>query len=81
MSLRNIYVTPRSKVDFSKQRFLNKIEVAQYSVALAITNAIKGTSRMKLYKKLGTESLSLYQWFRRLCTFYKIKTQCVPKYV
>ena len=38
--------------------FSNKIEAVQYNAALAITNAIKGTSRTKLYKELGIESLS-----------------------
>ena len=58
--------------------FSNKIEAVQYIAALAITNAIKGTSRTKLYKKLGIESLSFR---RRLCTFYKIKTKRAPKYL
>ena len=30
---------------------------------------------MKLYKELGIEPLSFRQQFRRLCTFYKLKTQ------
>ena len=63
------------------QSFSKKIEAVQYNVALAITNAIKGTSRTKLYKELGIESLSFRRWFRRLCTFYKIKTQRAPKYL
>ena len=42
----------------NNQSFLNKIEVAHYNAALAITNTIKGTSRTKLYKELGIESLS-----------------------
>ena len=63
------------------QSFSNKIEAVQYNAALAITNAIKGTSRTKLYKELGIESLSFRRWFRRLCTFYKIKTQRAPKYL
>ena len=63
------------------QSISNKIEAVQYNAALAITNAIKGTSRTKFYKKLGIESLSFRQWFRRLCTFYKIKTQRAPKYL
>ena len=63
------------------QRFSNKIEAVQYNAALAIKNAIKETSTAKLYKELGIESLGFSQWIRRLCTFYKIKTQGVPKYV
>ena len=52
----------------NNQSFSNKV------VVLAITNSIKGTSRRKLYNKLGIESLSFRRWFRRLCTFCKIKT-------
>ena len=53
------------------QSFLSKTKaVHQYNTALAITNTIKGTSRAKLYKKLGIESLSFCWWFRRLCIFY-----------
>ena len=38
--------------------FSNKIKKVQYNPALAITNAIKGTSRTKPYEELGIESLS-----------------------
>ena len=52
----------------NNQSFSNKV------VVLAITNSIKGTSGRKLYNKLGMESLSFRRWFRRLCTFRKIKS-------
>ena len=35
----------------------SKLESVQYSATLAITGAIKRTSRSKLYKELGLESL------------------------
>ena len=35
----------------------DKIESVQYNKALAITGAIRGTSREKLYHELGLESL------------------------
>ena len=35
----------------------DKIESVHYNAALAITSAIKGTSREKLYQELGLESL------------------------
>ena len=35
---------------------------------------IQGTSKVKLYKELGLESLKSRRWFRHLCCFYKIKT-------
>ena len=65
----------------NNQSFFNKIEAVQYIAALTITNTVKGSFRMKLYKQLGIESLSFCQCFRHLCTFYKIKTQCTPKYL
>ena len=36
-----------------------KIESIQYNTCLAITEAIRGTSREKIYKELGLESLQL----------------------
>ena len=53
----------------------------QYNVVLAITGAIKGISQTKLYKKLGLEPLKFRRWFRRLCTFFKIKTSGKPEYL
>ena len=52
----------------------NKLESVQYNAALAIAGEIRGTSKIKLYKKLGLEFLKSRRWFRRLCTIYKIKT-------
>ena len=45
-----------------------KIERIQYSAALTITGAIKGTSQSKLYNELG--------W----CTFHKIKITELPEH-
>ena len=42
--------------------FKEKLEKVQYSAALIITRAIKGTSRKLLYKELGLESLSDRRW-------------------
>ena len=45
---------------FDQQRnesFFDKLESIQYKAALAITGAIQGTSRDKLYQELGLESL------------------------
>ena len=57
----------------NQTRISNKIEVVQYNAALAVTNTIKVTSRTKLDKELGIDSLSFRRWFRRVCIFYKIK--------
>ena len=54
--------------------FVPKIELIQYNAALAITGALKETSHTKLYKELWLDSLNFRRWFRRLCTFFKVKT-------
>ena len=54
--------------------FVQKIESIQYNAALAITGSIRGSSKEKLYKELGIESLSSRRWFRRLCLIVKPKS-------
>ena len=44
-----------------------KIESLQYNAALAITGAIKGSSKEKLDQELGFESLKDRRWVRKLC--------------
>ena len=39
------------------ESFQNKLESVQYNAALAITGAIRGSTREKLYQELGLESL------------------------
>ena len=55
-----------------KESFHQKLESIQYNAALAITGAIRGTSREKLYQELGLESLQKRRWYRKLCYFLKI---------
>ena len=57
-----------------------KIERIQYNAALAITGTYT-TYQSRLYNELGLESLKFKRWFRKLCTFYKIKTTGVPQYL
>ena len=52
--------------------FQKKLESIQYNAALAITGAIRGTSREKIYSELGLESLQDRRWYKKLCVFYKI---------
>ena len=47
--------------------FHQKMESIQYNAALAITGAIRGSSREKLYQELGLESLQQRRWYRKLC--------------
>ena len=43
----------------------------QYNAELAITGAIRGTSREKPYQELDLESLRKRPWYK-LCYFFKI---------
>ena len=59
---------------------MEKLEVVQYSAALAVTGTWRGTSREKLYAELGWESLSFRRWSRRMTLFYKIMNNLTPWY-
>ena len=61
--------------------FSDRLESIQYNSALAITGAVRGTSKEKLYKELGLEYLSSRRWFKRLCLFYKIIKNKTPNYL
>ena len=61
--------------------FHQKIESVQYNSALAITGAIRGTSKEKLYHELGLESLEKRRLYRKLCCFYKIFRNQSPEYL
>ena len=61
--------------------FREKLESVQYNTALAITGAIRGTSLVKRYQKLGLKSLQQRRWYRKLCTFFKIIKEKYPDYV
>ena len=61
--------------------FPQKLELLQYNAFLAITGAIRGTSRDKLFEELGLESLQLCHWFRKLSCFYKLFKSEHPHYL
>ena len=54
----NIYFNSMPLNRKNTQKHLG-FESTQYNAALAITGAIKGTSREKLYQELGLESLKV----------------------
>ena len=56
----------------NNENFQNKLEKVQYRACLAITGAIQGTSRIKLYDELGLHSLIKRRWCNKLIFFYKI---------
>ena len=58
-----------------------KLESVQYNVCLALSEAIRGLSREKLYHELGLESLQCRRWYRKLCLFYKIFKENKPVYL
>ena len=61
--------------------FQQKLESIQYRACLAITGAIRGTSREKIYQELGLESLQSRRWYRKLAMFYKIYKTKSPIYL
>ena len=52
--------------------FQQKVESIQYNAALAITGAMRGTSKEKPFEELGLESLQHRRWYRKLYCFYRI---------
>ena len=61
--------------------FHQKLESIQYNACLAITGAIRGTSKEKLYQEIGLEFLQLRCRYRKLGMFYKIFKRKSPQYL
>ena len=61
--------------------FHHQLKSVQYNTGLAITGAIRGTSKETLYQELGLESLQLRCWYRKLGMFYKIYKNKSPQYL
>ena len=57
---------------FNDRTFQNKS--VQCNAALAITGAIRGSSREKHYQELGLKSLEIQPWYQNFCLFFKVKT-------
>ena len=53
----------------------------QYSAALAVSGAWRGTNTDKLYEELGREILDNRRWYRRLCHFYNLRNDQRPLYL
>ena len=56
----------------SNDAFSNNLETVQYNAALAVTGAIKSTSREKLYQELGLEYLSKEDGWDAFAYFTKL---------
>ena len=63
------------------ESFCNNLEKLQYNAVLAITDAIKRLSKLKMFEELGLESLKFRRWIHCLCVIYKFKTQGHPEYL
>ena len=61
--------------------FHDKLESIQYNAWLAITGAIRGISKKKIYQELGLESVQLWRWYRKLGMFYVIYKNKSPQYL
>ena len=61
--------------------FHQRFKSLQYNAALAITDAIRGTLKEKLYNKLGLESLQNRRWYRNLSFLYKVIANQSPSYL
>ena len=61
--------------------FCEKLESVQYNAALAITGAIQGTSRDKIYQESVLEFLKSRRWFKCLSRLFKIIKEEAPNYL
>ena len=64
-----------------RQDITKRLEQTQYSAALAVTGAWRGTSRQRLLEELGWESLYQRRWYRRMCHFFSLKKTRAPAYL
>ena len=60
---------------------LEKIEFVQYNVALTITGAIRGISKVKLYQELGLDFLQDKRWMKLLYYLHIIVPLKLPTYL
>ena len=59
----------------NNEKFWQQIENVQYNASLAMSDAIKGISRLKLYNEIGLEYPKFRRWFRNFVPFTKLKVQ------
>ena len=61
--------------------FCEKLELVHYKAALAMTGAIQGTFRGKIFQELGLKSLKSRRWFRHLRCMFEIMKNEAPSYL
>ena len=63
------------------ETFHQKPESIQCNACLALSGAIRGSSREKIYQELGLESFQRRHWCRKLSLFYRIFKENKPVYL
>ena len=58
-----------------------RLERIQYSAALAVSGAWRGTNIDRPFEELGWESLCYRGWYRRLRHFFKLTISQSPEYL
>ena len=58
-----------------------KLESVQHKAAVAITGAMQGTSRDKIYQELGIELFKSRRWYKRGSCIFKIIKEEAPNYL
>ena len=84
LTKRKSFVRPHLDVIYDNpvnESLIKKLEKVQFQACLAITEAIQGTPRESLYKKLELESLQSRRWYRKTIFFSKILNDLTPKYL
>ena len=71
----------QAPIGVTQNSLMEKCERIQYQAALAISGAWRGSSRSKLYKELGWESLSDRRMDRRTLQIHKIFKNNTPSYL
>ena len=66
---------------YHNSSFCEKFESAQYKVTLALTGALRGTSREIIIQELGLRSWKSRRWLRRLGCMFKIIKNEAPSYL
>lgn len=51
--------------------FNNRLKSNYYNACLALTGAIRWSSKEKIHQELGFESIRVRLWYRKLCFFHK----------
>ena len=68
-------------INHTMSRSKKNLKQFSYNTCLAITGTTRGTSRERLYRELGLETVNNDRWSRKLFFFYKIIKGFSPSYL